>query len=359
MKKSTIIILIIILFIIFGIAGATIYYINMMGPVSSTSETVNVEIEKGATATKIGNILHQNDLIKNEFIFKVYIKLNQVNDMQAGEYELNKNMGISQIVDILEKGPDSSKSTIDITFLEGKNIRWIAKTIAENTNNTEDDVYAKLQEEEYLDSIIEKYWFITDDIKNENIYYSLEGYLFPDTYNFKSKDVDVETILNSMLDQMEKKLETYKEEIQKAQVSVHKLLSVASIIELEASNPLDRSGVASVIYNRMQKNMSIGSDVTTYYSIKVDMSERDLYQSELNSSNPYNTRGPNMEGKLPIGPICSVGLESINAALHPDTTDYLYFVADSTGKIYFARNQAEHNANISNLQAQGLWYAYD
>lgn len=359
MKKAIKFIIIgIIALIIIAIVTITALYINMMNPVSENNEKVSVTIPKGATATSIGKILKDNNLIKSAEVFKLYTKLNNVNSMQAGEYDLNKNMSVSQIVEALEKGPDTSKKTIDITFLEGKNMRWIAKTIASKTNNSEQDVFNKLKDEKYLDSIIEKYWFITNDIKNKDIYYSLEGYLFPDTYNFKGKDVTVEEIFKTMLDQTEKKLEKYKEEIQEKNISVHKLLTVASVVELEAAKNEDRAGVAGVIYNRIAKNMSLGSDVTTYYAIKVDMSERDLKQSELNLKNPYNTRGPNMEGKIPVGPISTVGIESINAALHPDNNDYLYFVADKNGKVYFAKDISGHEENIKTLRSKGLWYTY-
>ena len=105
--------------------------------------------------------------------------------------------------------------------------------------------------------------------------------------------------------------------------------------------------------------MSIGSDVTTYYAIKVDMGERDLYTKEINTYNPYNTRGPNMEGKLPVGPISTVSETSIKAALNPTKTDYLYFVADSNGKVYFGKTYQEHQENINNLKNQNLWYQYE
>ena len=104
--------------------------------------------------------------------------------------------------------------------------------------------------------------------------------------------------------------------------------------------------------------MSLGSDVTTYYAMQVDMGERNLYSSELKTSNPYNTRGPNMNGKLPIGPIANPSEESIKAALNPSQTNYLYFVADSNGKIYFAKTYQEHQNIIKELQKQGLWYEY-
>ena len=360
MKKGLLYtIIILVLIVVIGIFGILIFYNSNLKAINEAdSKEVVVEIETGSTATDIAKVLKENNLIKNEFVFKMYTKLNKISGMQAGTYKLNQNMNVEKIIENLQKGTDYFPDEFSLTFLEGKNMRWIAKTIAENTNNTEDDVYNKLEDKEYIKSLIDKYWFLSDDILDENIYYPLEGYLFPDTYNFSNKEVTVEQIFSTMLDGMEEKLEKYKFEIENKGYNVHKLLTVASIVELEAARVEDRSGVASVIYNRIRNGMSLGSDVTTYYAIKVDMSERDLYQSELDKYNPYNTRGPQMEGKLPIGPISTVGIESIEAALNPDETDYLYFVADKNGKIYFGKNSSEHEENINKLQKEGLWYTY-
>ena len=101
--------------------------------------------------------------------------------------------------------------------------------------------------------------------------------------------------------------------------------------------------------------MSLGSDVTAYYAAKKDMSEGSLTTNELNASNPYNTRGPGMNGKLPIGPICNPSEEAINAALNPSQTDDLYFVADTSGKVDFTKTYEEHQQIIQELQRQGIW----
>ena len=359
-KKIIIMLMILFLLIVIGVVGfITFYNSSLKAIMPNDSKEVIVEIKNGSTATDIAEVLKEKNLIKNAFAFKIYTKLNKISGMQAGTYKLNQNMDVKQIIENLQKGTDYYPDQINITFLEGKNMRWIAKTISENTSNTEDDVFEKLEDENYIKSLIEKYWFLSDTILDKNIYYPLEGYLFPDTYTFSSSNVTVEEIFSSMLDQMNDKLENYKESIEDNGYNIHKLLTVASIVELEAAKVEDRSGVSSVIYNRIRNNMTIGSDVTTYYAIKVDMSERDLYQSELNKYNPYNTRGPNMEGKLPIGPISTVSEESIEAALNPDDTDYLYFVADKNGKIYFGKTVEEHNRNIQTLQSQGLWYSYE
>lgn len=360
MKKGILIAVIaVVLIIVVGVVGLLLFYNSSLKAVSENSNEVIVEITNGSTATDIAKVLEENKLIKSGLVFKIYTKLNNVSGMQAGTYKLNQNMDVAKIIESLQKGTDYFPDEINITFLEGKNMRWIAKQIAENTNNTEEDVFNKLEDKEYIKTLIEKYWFLTDDILNENIYYPLEGYLFPDTYNFSSKDVTVDQIFTTMLNQMEDKIEELKPDIESQGFSVHKVLTVASIVELEAAQVEDRSGIASVIYNRLKKNMSLGSDVTTYYAIKVDMSERELYQSELDKYNPYNTRGPRMEGKLPIGPIASVGMESIKAALNPDKTNYLYFVSDKNGKNYFAETQEEHDKNIQKIKNSDLWYNFD
>ena len=157
---------------------------------------------------------------------------------------------------------------------------------------------------------------------------------------------------------MENTLEEYKELIEEKGYNVNKILTVASIIEMESMTEEGRKDVSSVIYNRLSKGMAIQSDVTTYYAFKIDVGERDLYQQEINTYNPYNTRGPNMEGKLPIGPISSVSKSSIDAALNPNSTEYIFFVADKNGKLYFSKTNEEHNEIINNLQDEGLWYEY-
>jgi UPF0755 protein len=192
-----------------------------------------------------------------------------------------------------------------------------------------------------------------------DIYYPLEGYLYPDTYIFTNSKVSVNEIFNIVLNQTDKILSEYKTQIQNSGLNVNQVLTIASIVELEGKTEIDRRGISRVICNRLKNNMKIGSDVTTYYGIKVDMSERDLKVSELKATNAYNTRSADMAGKLPVSPICSVGAESIDAAINPTSTDNLFFVADKFGKVYYAKTDAEHQANIKKLKDSGNWYTYD
>lgn len=354
MKKIKIIAIVVLIIVLAILLG----YKLMFTKVSSSDEEIEVAIPLGTGTNGIANILKENNIIRSKLGFKIYTKLNKVSNFQAGTYYLKQNMSLKEISEMLKSGIMYDQNEIKITYLEGKNMRWLAKKISEVTNNTEDEVFEVLSREDYIDSLIEKYWFITADIKDKDIYYPLEGYLFPDTYALKNKDVKVEEIFEKMLDKMGKVLEEYKDEIEKSKYSVHQLLTIASIVETESVNKEDRKGVAGVIYNRLNRNMAIQSDVTTYYAFKIDMGERDLYQREIDTYNKYNTRGPSMEGKLPVGPISSVSKLSIEAAIEPKDTDYLFFVADKNGKVYFSKTNTEHNQIISELKSKGLWYEY-
>lgn len=327
-------------------------------PVSNDISEKKIVITGGSGAIRIAKILKENNLIRNELAFRIYVKINKISNFMEGTYYLKESMSLKEITDMLQTGIVYDPNNISITYLEGKPMWWLAEMIEERTNNTKEDVYNLLSDKEYINSLIEEYWFLTDEITNENIYYPLEGYLFPDTYAISSKDAKVEEIFKKMLDKMEEVLNEYKTEIEQSQYTIHQILTLASIVETEGTSNADRKSVASVFYNRLNMGMSLGSDVTTYYSIKVDMAERDLYEKEINAENPYNTRGPNMEGKLPVGPIASIGKESLEATIEPSQTDYLFFVADKDGIVYFTKTNSEHNQIINELRSQGLWFEY-
>ena len=204
---------------------------------------------------------------------------------------------------------------------------------------------------------MDEYWFLTDDILNDNIYYSLEGYLYPDTYEIYEKST-IKDIFKKMLDQEEKVLDKYKTKIDESNMGVHKIITLASIAELEGKTTDDRKNIIGVFYNRLNTNLPLGSDVTTYYAAKVDMGERDLYQAEIDSNNPYNTRPMSSAGKIPVGPICNPSSDAIDAAINYTKNSYFYFVADKNSKIYFSETDAEHTSTIEKLKKDGLWFTY-
>ena len=355
-KKIIIIsIAVILVIVIWTIIGMVTWYYNGTKPVQKQNgEIIRIEIQEGSSTSVIADLLKQNQIIKSANVMKIYAKLNAIQNLQAGKYDLSNAEDLASILAHIQNGEVVSEE-VKLTFVEGKNMRSIAKTIAEKTVNTEEDVFTLLEDEEYIDSLIEKYWFLTEDIQNENIYYPLEGYLLPDTYIFENEEVSIKTIFNVMLNYMDKFLTAHKDEIT---YNVHELMTLASITELEGVSEEDRKEIAGVLIHRLNEKMSLGSDVTAYYAFKVDMGERDLYAKELKTENPYNTRGPNMEGKLPVGPICSPSKNAILATINYTKTDNLYFVADKNKKVYFTKTNEEHVNLINQLKQNGLWYEY-
>ena len=343
--------------VIITIMSGLVYYKNKLGPVSSSNEKIEFIVEEGDNYYTIANKLEKQGLIKSSNIYKIYLKLNpQSNKLNVGIYHLSPNMGVSKIIKFLSSG-DSESTDIKITFKEGKNMRYIAKTIADNTENSEDDVYNLLKDQNYLNELITNYWFIDKSILNTNIYYSLEGYLYPNTYSFKNKKVTIKEIFKTMLDETSKQIEPYKNDIINSKYNFHQIATLASIVELEAGEKY-RADVAGVFFNRLNLNMPLGSDVTTYYAAKVDMGERDLYTSELNDVNFYNTRVQSSAGKLPVGPICNPSISSIVATLKPANNKYYYFVADKNGDVHFAGTYEQHLQVIQQLKDSNLWYVY-
>lgn len=336
---------------IIGIIALLILFKISIGSVSNDETKKDIFIEEGMSYMTISSMLKENNLINSELFYKIYIKLNNPQTLETGKYELSESMSLKEIIDILSSG--SFKETVSITFKEGKNMRYIASLIEKNTTNTEEDVFNLLKDNEYIDSLIEKYWFLTDDIKDKDIYYPLEGYLFPDTYEVY-KDSTVKEIFEKMLDEMEVKIEPFKEDINSSSYSIHEIMTLASIVELEGASSTDRKGVAGVFYNRLSDGWILGSDVTTYYASKIDDWNYKLTNKELNNCNPYNTRANCFAG-LPIGPICNPGLESLKSVFEPEEHNYYYFVADCDGKTYLSKNESQFYSTIRKLQNEDKW----
>lgn len=347
--KPLLFVFIFLVLIVVMAIGAWFY---LTGPVDAgNDEVVEVDISNGTSTRRIGEILEEQKLIHSRYLFMVYIKLYKVNNLKASTYQLNKGMNLNEIINTLQEGSTYNPNAIKLTFKEGQRITDFAKTIANNTNNDYDSVISMMKDREYISKLIPNYWFLTNVILDDNIYYPLEGYLAPDTYYFNNKDVDVDTIVNTMLKEMDNKLSSYKNVIGN---DAHKYITMASIVELEGTNTENRKMIVGVFNNRLNSGMNLGSDVTTYYGLQADM-KNDLSSKEFSSVNPYNTRSTTMIGKLPIGPICNPSLSSIEASVEPTDNDYLFFVADKHGKIYYTKTNKEHDAKVAEIKANGDW----
>jgi len=344
--KVKIIIGLVVLVMVFATIGVGVYtfFINVPSPASprenNTSGDVIFVVKAGSSSATIISDLADAGLIRNATALKVHAKLNNVT-LQAGTYRINERMSAKEILLMISEGR-VDEQTVSMTFIEGRRLKSYVDVISKSTSHSANAVLEVLSDATYLNTLIEKYWFLTTDILNDNIYFALEGYLFPDTYVF-NVNASVEEIIERMLNNTALKLEKYRKDLETSGFSVHELLSFASIIELEANKIIDRQSVSQVIHKRMNIKMSLGMDVTAYYAVQKEMGDELLF-SDLNTVNAYNTReGANkdgyMSGKLPVGPICNPSISSIDAVFNPTATDYLYFYADiRTGDVHFAKN---------------------
>lgn len=348
-KKTALFFIVLILLMVLIFLGVYVFETSSVGG----NKAIDFEVEKGDNYYTISSKLKEKDLIKSEFFYKIFLKLNRPGKLVLGEYELNKNMSVKKIVNTLSDEKNLKDTSVKLTFKEGTSVSRFADVLASQTDISKEDFLNKINDEEFINTLISEYWFITDEVKNKDIYYALEGYLYPDTYIFEKHELTVENIIKTILNNTDKKLSSLKGDIEKSSYSVHQLLTLASLIELEAGTLEDRAMVSGVFYNRLNNGWTLGSDVTTYYSAKKAMTET-LTKADLDACNGYNTRCATMKG-LPVGPIDNPGISSIKAAVNPTNTDYYYFVADSNKKVYFTKNANEHAAIIAKLKKEGKW----
>lgn len=341
MKKKRIIILLISILTVFLVMIGLYFY--GLTSVSKDSEKITFNIKKGSGKKEIINNLYESKLIKSKIASTIYVLTHPSLIVQAGTYSLNRNYSTQEIFEKLSVG-DVLDDSVTITFIEGKRIVDYISQITSNFNYTEADIIAVLEDETYLKSLINKYDFIDNSILNNDIYYSLEGYLFPSTYQF-AKDDSIKTILEKMLDKTEKVLDNYNASILASGYTYHEILTIASIIENEVQKDEDRSPASRVIYNRLNKKMSLGMDSTATYGANKGLATPT--KEELDAYNAYNTRNTNFIG-LPVGPISNPGEKSIKAALNPSDGDYLYFLSDSSGKLHFSTTYEDFLKNKAN-----------
>ncbi len=326
-----------------------------LSPVNAGDDKlIDFYVNEGSSKIEVANKLDKEGIIRNAFFFKFYMKINE-KEIYPGTYKLSKSMSVSEIISVLNSFNSLENETVTITFIEGKRLKSYVKQISETFELNEEDINNKLNNKEYLNSLIDKYFFLTNKILNEDIKYPLEGYLFPDTYNIR-KNSTIEDIIDIMLTNMGEKLKIYEEEINLSNYNIHDIITLASIVELEGANSLDRAGVAGVFYNRLKDGWTLGSDVTTYYAAGKNF-DVDLTRADLNSCNPYNTRGACVPA-LPVGPIASPSLASLSATIEPSEHDYYYFVADKDKNTYYTKTEKEHLDIIAKLKRENKWFLY-
>ncbi len=335
---------IILLILVAGVSAGLFLYLSGIGAVDSNDkEDITVTIPEGSGASAIVEILDDAGLVKNPTFAKINARIGGYNSLQANTYVFNKSMTLPEMMGAINKGDFDYISKTSFQLSEGFRLTQCADALAAVTPYSSEEILAKWDDKEYVRELIGKYWFLTDEVLNKDVMHPLEGYLFPDTYYITETDPTVESITEMALDEMDEVLTERKAQIEQSDYSIHEFLTLASIVTKEGcATEEDAAHIAGVFINRLNKDMSLGSDVTVCYIFDED--RVDLKVSQLDSDSPYNAR--KVSGLIP-GPICSVPEIAIDGVLNYADTDDMFFYAGPDGTIYYAKTNEEHEKNVS------------
>ncbi|MFC5713493.1 endolytic transglycosylase MltG [Thalassorhabdus alkalitolerans] len=338
-RKIVMISLLVIVIAIAGIlAGGYMYVQSAIGPQEEEAEGQIVEIPIGSSTAQIGEILEEENIIQNGTFFRYYVRYQNEGGFQAGEYELSRAMDLDEIIEELKEGRIDEEPEIIFTIPEGYWLESIVETVAEYTPHEVEDIMDVIQDQEYVEGLIDRYDILTDDILDEEIRYAFEGYFFPSRYDFYEEDPSIEEVVELMLDRTEDVLGDYEEQMADTNLTIHELLTLSSIVEREAQQDEDRPLIAGVLFNRLDEDMRLQVDPTVSYALGEHQYMTTFDHTAEDS--PYNTY---MYGGLPPSPIASPGRDSIEAVLNPEDSSYLYFYARYNGEVIYNETYEEHN----------------
>lgn len=329
------------------VIGGVVSYQFGLKAVSSQSEIVEFKVEQGDSMNSVIQRLKQEQVIKNQTMAKIYVKLHSINEVKAGDFKLDKSWTTPEILAYLGVSENAKAQEITITFQENLWAKDIAKKLSEQFPISEETFLSLWNDTEFLNELISEYEFLTEDILKDEYRVKLEGYLFPETYSFK-KDATAEEITRTFLDHFDVIYQKHRDEFENSERSIHENVILASMVQFEASKEEDMYLVAGVFQNRLDIDMTLGSSVTVCYALYDDFDSPESCELQYDIDSPYNT---NLYTGLPIGPVINPGETAILAALHPQETEYLYFCADiyGDGTVYFSKTLEEHEAMMKKL----------
>lgn len=311
------------LFFINGLAILGIYLIAVyLEPVCGSDEYKVIDIIEGMDSHKIAKLLAEEKLIKSQSAFLILARLNgSSRRLKAGKYKFNSKLSISQILRKLVHGEVIRQHLV---IPEGFTIAQIAQLWEKKDLGKSSD----FEQATRNPNLLQKYHIEAS---------TLEGYLFPNTYEVTystTPEMFIELMLREFNHKFTNKL---RQEADNLGISVHEVVTLASIIEKESKVDYERPIISAVFHNRLRRGWKLQADPTVLYAL--GNPKRNLTRDDLKSDSPYNTY---IHKKLPPGPICNPGIASIIAAVRPDKTPYMYFVAMGNGTHYFSRTLNEH-----------------
>jgi len=303
------------------------YYL-LFSPISySINEPLIFEIKKGESFSTVSEKLYQLGIVKNKFIFRIAaIIYGADNRIKAARFKINNNLSYLDLIDLFTNGPADYLKTIKI--YKGSSLKNVVLTLQQELKIDSSRINKLAYDNNFLESL---------EI-NSN---SLEGYLLPGVYDIYENS-DAEEVIKIFIDSLKNFWsDSLQNQSKILNLSKHQILTFASIIEGETNYKEEMPIISAVYHNRLKKGMKLQADPTIQYAL--DGGWRRLKYSDLSVDSPYNTY---KYFGLPPGPINNPGKDAIIAALYPAEVDYLFFVADGTGKHKFAKTYNEHLKNV-------------
>lgn len=312
--------------------------------VSRASGSAQVELEENCSVGDVADVLKEQGVINNSFFFTMYCLVTGADDgFGQGSFTLDTNLDYEAIINYLQT-TGNRQDVVTITFPEGLSLLEVAQKLEENEVCTVEEVLEAANSGEY-----DNYDFINAIDNEKDRYYKLEGYLFPDTYDFY-KGEDPKIALGKMINNCQNRFsKETRDEIQEQGYTIDEVLTLASIVQAEATDEKDMRMVAGILINRLEDGASrdiyrLECDSTTYYPYRsksqVPEKERDTFKSTYDT---YTIEG------LPPGPICNPGMDAIQAVLEPssESAGMYYFCHDADGNAYYASTWSQHEANLA------------
>lgn len=305
---------------------------DLLGAYKEDGEATII-IEQDSELGDIVDQLAETGVVKEPFFFRLYATITKAK-FYPGTYNISTNLDYEAIINELQMN-SNRLDVVTLTFVEGSTIEQIG-TQLENARVCSKDEFI----EEVKTGDFSNYSFIGNITNPEERYYKLEGYMFPDTYEFYLYS-SARTVIRKFLDNYNNRITA--EMLERADdlgMTMDQVLTMASLVEKEAANDEDRRKVASVFYNRLNNPAQfpkLESNTTDYYPYTQDT----VPEGFKSTYDTYEIEG------LPPGPICNPGISAINAALYPATTNYYFFNMDVNGKAYYATTLAQHEQNLA------------
>ena len=303
------------------------FWLFLRLPGSSARGTRRVEIQTGMGAVSIARLLHGEGVISSPRLFYLLCSLREAgHKLQAGEYAFLPLSTPDQILDQMVSGRVILHR---ITLPEGSDIRDVARVLAQSGLASPEGVLGLARDRSFISGL---------DLSVD----SLEGYLFPETYNFR-KSQNERSLLKAMVHQFRLHFsEAWRTRSRELGLSVHDVVTLASLVEKEAVVDSERPLIAAVFFNRLGRDMPLQSDPSTVYDLPGFSGP--ITGSELKRASPYNTY---LHKGLPAGPICSPGARSLEAVLYHAKVPYLYFVSNNDGTHHFSESYEEHRRAVT------------